>query len=139
MAFIPEKMEDKRNFETPEQFPTTASETYVLGEVLQLTNGKLHIAAVTSAGKQTFISCQDYVAPASGNLPLAVYRITPEMIFKAPCYATNAGTTIGDMVTLHTDGLQVTATTGSGCFKVIDLLGSGATYVLGRFATVAGS
>jgi hypothetical protein len=69
-----------------------------------------------------------------------VYRIQPNMVFRVKSYANNSSGVIGTLVTLHTDELQVTATTTNGVFEIIDLLGNGAagTEILGRFPTAAG-
>ena len=140
MAFKLEKNMSGANFEKYEVWPTTASETYTLGEVLTLASGKLTAAGDDTDGTQKFICGTSYVAPSSGNLPIPVYRITPSMIFRVKSYANNSSTALGTLVTLHTDELQVTATSTKGCFEIIDLLGSGAagTEVLGRFPTAAG-
>lgn len=128
------------NFEQYERYPTTASETYSLGEVLKLSAGKLTAADVNSSGQQLFICGCDYEAPASGQQPIPVYRIQPTMIFRVKSYANNSATAIGALVTLHTDRLQVTATTTNGVAEIVDLLGDGTagSEIQVRFPTAAG-
>lgn len=140
MAFKLERVLSAPNFEQYEMYPTTASETYKTGEVLTLTSGAVTKAGVSTDGTQKFICGADYVAPATGNKPIAVYRITPEMVFRVPSQADNSASAIGALVTLHTDALQVTATGTKGVFEIVDLLGSGAATkeILGRFPTTAG-
>lgn len=140
MAFKLERVLSAPNFEQYELYPTTANETYKQGEVLTIASGKVTAAGDDTSGTQMFICGADYVAPASGNLPIPVYRIQPNMVFRVKSYANNSSGVIGTLVTLHTDELQVTATTTNGVFEIIDLLGDGAagTEILGRFPTAAG-
>lgn len=128
------------NFEVPESYEPTASETFYEGEVLKLSSGTLTKASADSDGTQVFMCLENYVAPASGAKKIHVYRILPTHVFKVESYADNSSTAKGALVTLHTDGLQVTATTTKGVFEILSLCGDGSagTYVEGRFPTAAG-
>ena len=140
MAFMLQKDQSGKGFEIPEVFPSTASETYVVGEILTMTSGALTKAAVDTDGTQLFVCDQDYVAPATLNKSIAAYRIKPSMIFKVLSYADNSSTVLGTLVTAHTDLLQVTATSTKGICQVLDLLGDGTatSKILVRFPTTAG-
>lgn len=129
-----------QNFEITESLPTTASETYTEGEALTLASGALTKAGVDSDGTQMFIALESYAAPATGNRKLFVDRILPTKLYQVKSQADNSATAIGAQVTLHTDRLQVTATTTKGVFEVVDLLGDGeaGTEIIGRFPTAAG-
>lgn len=140
-GFKLEKIENSGgNFDIIEYFPSTANETYTLGEVLTMTSDAMTAAGDDSDGTQKFICQEAYVAPASGNRKIAVSRILPTKIYRVLSYADNSSTAIGTLVTLHTDEAQVTATSTKGVFEITDKLGSGAagTEVLGRFPTAAG-
>lgn len=89
------------------------SEVCVLGEALKLTGGKLAKAGATD--KVSFI-CAGPAREHDKKIP--VIRVTPNIEFKTTSTATVADTLIGTAVTLHTDGLQVTATTESGVFTI---------------------
>ena len=106
MAFILAKMDVGL---TPpiEHKPVTESESIALGEALVLSGGKLTKCGATS--RPTFVA----VGPAvDGEAP--VIRVQDYMEFEsslgvAPAEQTTVA--VGNKVTLHTDGLQVTATT----------------------------
>lgn len=100
-----------------EELPSTASETYTIGEALVLSSGALTKCGATATPE--FISVEAYVAPSSGNKNLKVYRVLEDMQFKTTFYADPDAINIGDKVTLHTDGAQVTATTSSGVASVV--------------------
>lgn len=121
------------NFNTTEWKPTTASETYVAGEALVMTSGALTKAGATA--KPEYIAAADYVAPSSGQKKLAVYPALPNHEYLTTFAADATATNEGAKVTLHTDALQVTATTASGVATIVRKLGTGAsgTNVLVRF------
>jgi len=89
----------------------TDGEMFELGEALKFSAGKLTKASGTD--KVTHICAG--VKNASGMIP--VYKVTQDFEFVTTATATVGISSIGTAVTLHTDGLQVTATTG-GVFTV---------------------
>ncbi len=99
--------------------PTTASETYSIGEALSLTGGKLTKCAATVT--PTHIAAQDYIAPATDALPLFVFPVSSDMVFECPVGAAPTTLAIGSKVTLSADALGVTATTTSGVATILDL------------------
>ena len=83
--------------------------------------------AATKAGatvKPTHICAQEYVAPASGNQPIAVYPVLDGYEWITTFAAAPTGIVAGSKVTLHTDSAQVTATTASGVAEVVDMHGA---------------
>ena len=102
-----------------EHLPVTADETINMGEALVLSSGKLTKCGATA--RPAFVA----VGPAvDGEAP--VIRVQDYMEFEttlgvAP--AESATVAVGSKVTLHTDGLQVTATTTSGVAAVTHIAG----------------
>ena len=113
------------NVPETESLPTTASEVYVEGEALVLTDGKLTKASGET--KPTHISLADYTAPESDQEELPCFRITPEMVFDAPIEVSSKVPAVGSKVTLHTDGLGVTDTADSGVATIVHTNGATAT------------
>ena len=116
MAFKPQQS-DIQSTLSIEYYPTTASETYVAGELLKLSSGALTKSGATDA--PLFIAEASYVAPSSGQQPLAVTRIQKTMKYETTNTAALTSVPIGSKVTIHTDGLQVTATTTSGVAEIV--------------------
>lgn len=90
----------------------TAGETVQAGEALSMTNGKLTKCAAAAK--------PDYIAMGGENRQglVPVIRVLPTTIFEVPAQADQSALPAGSKVTLHTDGLQVTATTASGVFTL---------------------
>jgi hypothetical protein len=118
------------NFPPIEMVPTTPSEAYTIGEALVVTNGKLTKAGATA--KPQYFAAKSYVAPASGNEDLPVNTVLPNHEYEAPFAANASAISEGAAVTLHTDGLQITATTTGGVATIVKKLGSGAVGTLAR-------
>lgn len=113
------------NFEKHTSLPTTASEVYKCGEALVISNG-----AVTKCGatvKPTHIAGCDYAAPATGQQPIPCVIIQSSYELITTVNADPSALKIGDKVTLHTDGLQVTATTASGVAEIVNKLSAKAS------------
>jgi len=94
----------------------TAGEAVVLGEALVLSNG-----ALTKCGagdKPEYIA----VGPSVDGMA-QVIKVHPHIVFDTILQADGADLTAGESVTLHTDGLQVTATTG-GKAKIVAMEGT---------------
>ena len=112
------------NFEKYVSLPTTASETYTIGEALVLSSGKVTKCGATAV--PTHIAGCSYAAPASGMQPIPCIPIQKSFELITTAYADPSALNIGDKVTLHTDGLQVTATTTSGVAEIVNKLGAAA-------------
>ena len=122
MAFEFYKSQIKPNSPDVIYKPTTASETYKVGETLKLSSGKVTKASGTD--EPVYVSQADYEAPATGMKDIPVVEINPGQIFRAPLQASGASLVVGDKVTIHTDGLQVTATTTSGVAEILKIEGT---------------
>ena len=111
-----------------EVYAPTTDETISLGEALVLTSGALTKCGATAT--------PEYIARSAGtNKAIAVNRVLEEDIFETTFAADASAVNEGSKVTIHTDGLQVTATTVSGVFYITKKLGTGAsgTKVQGMF------
>lgn len=103
--------------------PSKASTTYKVGDALILSGGVL--VKATGGTKPEYICACNYTAPATGMEPIAVYLITPGMEWDTTFAVAGTSVNVGDVVTIHTDSAQVTATTTGGAAKVIKKYGTG--------------
>ena len=118
------KIENARmNVPEPVFHEVTASEAVVMGEALVLTSGKLTKCGATA--KPEFIAMADCAADATNRL-IPAARVEPNQLYEVPVQAAPTSLVEGSKVTLHTDGLQVTATTTSGVVTVESLNGAAA-------------
>lgn len=132
MAFVIQKsLVGNENQPSITRLPVTASEAYTEGEALVLSSGALTKCGATA--KPTHIAAETKAAAASGDV--YAYEVMPHHVFKTTFAADASSNVVGTLVTLHTDGLQVTATATSGVATIYEKLGSGAsgTDVLVRF------
>lgn len=102
-----------------DRLPVTSGETYARGEALVLTSGTLTKCGATVKPKYIV-----YNPTPDAQGKLLVIKVQPWIKFKTTSTATVAATLIGSAVTLHTDGLKVTATTTSGVFTIRDTDGA---------------
>lgn len=100
--------------------PATASEAYVMGETLKLASGAVTKASGTDTPE--FLCLADMTAEAGDMVP--VMRITELQELETTLAAAGTSLKIGDKVTIHTDGAQVTATTTSGVFLLSQIDGT---------------
>ena len=115
MAFKIHSMDDCR-VPVIEYLPCSAI-TPKVGMALTQTSGKLAIATGTT--KPSYISlCERETACAAGDI-IPVMRVSGDAIFEVPTTAAMTAVNLGDKVTLHTDGLQITATATSGVAEVV--------------------
>ncbi len=116
------KIENARmNQPEPVFHEVTASEAVSVGEALVLTSGKL--TKCGAAVKPAFIAMADLAADAT-NRRIPVCRVESNQVFEVPVNADPTSLKVGDKVTIHTDGLQVTATTTSGVVTIENLNGA---------------
>ena len=87
-----------------------------VGMALAMSSG--HLVKATGTTKPTYISMTDATVATDGDL-VPVIRVDSGIIFETTNTAAMSGVGIGAKVTLHTDGLQVTATTASGVAEVV--------------------
>lgn len=94
----------------------TDGEAATLGEALKVVNGRLTKAAATDTPE--FISMRAQAAETPAKTILPVIRVTEMDEYETTSTTAVASTSVGQKVTLHTDGAQVTATTASGVFLI---------------------
>lgn len=104
------------------KLPTTASESYKIGEALKLSSGALTKAS--GASKPEYICAENYDAPATGNKAINVYVVEPNQVWEVPVTfsSTAVAIVLGTKVTLHTNGEGVTDVTTNGVATVLDTL-----------------
>lgn len=108
----------------------TDAEAYLYGEALKLTSGRLTKCGPTDV--PVFICMADRAAEATAITPIPLTRVQKDVMqFAAEATATVAATLVGQKVTLHTDGVKVTATTASGVAEIVST--DGATNVVVTF------
>ena len=116
------KIENGRmNVPEPVYHDVKDDEAVEYGEALVLTDGKLTKCGATTA--PTHISMGVLAADAK-NRNLATARVEKNQLYEVPVTADPTALKAGDKVTLHTDGLQVTATTASGVITVESVNGA---------------
>lgn len=93
-----------------------------VGMALIQTSGNLAVA--TGANAPTYISmCERESACTAGEL-IPVIRVDKGTIYETSFAAAATSIKLGAKVTLHTDGMQVTATTASGVAEVVYMDGT---------------
>ena len=118
------KIENARmNVPEPVFHEVTEDEAVVMGDALVLTNCKLTKCGATV--KPEFIAMADCAADAAKRL-IPAARVEPNQLYEVPVQAAPTSLVEGSKVTLHTDGLRVTATTTSGVVTVESLNGAAA-------------
>ena len=95
-----------------------------IGMALIQSGGNLAVASGTTA--PTYVSMIEKETPCTAGDIIPVMRVLPDMMFETTFQAAASSVKLGDKVTLHTDGLQVTATTASGVAEVVGMDGTAA-------------
>lgn len=104
-----------------EYLPASAI-TPKVGMALTQSGGQLALASGTTA--PTYLSmCEKDSACTAGDI-IPVIRVNRDMIFETTFAAAATSIKLGDKVTLHTDGEQVTATTTNGVAEVVYMDGT---------------
>ena len=96
-----------------EYLEKTAGETVQAGEALSVANGKLTKCAATVKPEYIAMGGEN----RSGLVP--VIRVLATTIFEVPAQADQSALGAGSKVSLHTDGMQVTAATANGVFTLM--------------------
>ena len=113
----------RMNVPEPVFHDVTDDEAVEIGEALVLTAGKFTKCGATAT--PTHIAMGSLAADAKKRT-LAAARVEKNQLYEVPVTAAPTALNVGDKVTLHTDGLQVTATTTSGVVTVENLNGAAA-------------
>lgn len=104
-----------------EYLPASAI-TPKVGMALTQTNGRLELPTDTTA--PTYISmCEKDSECTAGDI-IPVIRVGKDMILETTFADAATSIKLGDKVTLHADGLQVTATTTDGVAEVVYMDGT---------------
>ncbi len=106
-----------------EYHPASGKLTPKAGMALKLESGKLAMA--NGADEVKYISMCDRDSACEDGERIPVIRAGGDIIFETTAYKAMSGVNVGDKVQVHTDGLQVTATTG-GCAEVVYKAGDAA-------------
>lgn len=120
MAFYIQQVDGGRN-PGHEYLPAGAIVPKV-GMALTVTGGKLSIASGTTA--PSYISMIEKEEALTDGDVIPVMRVLPDMMFQTTFQAAATSIKLGDKVTIHTDGLQVTATTTGGVAEVVQMDGT---------------
>ena len=115
MAFIPYSYDDGQP--RPWEYIPCDDIAVSVGMALYQDTGLLKKA--TGATKPAYISMINKTVAAEGDL-IPVIRVDHGIVFETSNSASFSGAKVGTKVTLHTDALQVTATTTSGVAEIID-------------------
>lgn len=110
-----------RNSNTPLEYLAAGAIALKVGMALVVENGLLAVAS--GAKKPQYISMANFDTVASGT-QVPVIRVNSDTIFETENQADFASIKVGDKVTLHTDGMQVTATKTSGVAEVVAIGGT---------------
>ena len=86
----------------------------------------LILAVASGTTAPTYVSMIEKETPCTVGDIIPVMRVLPDMMFETTFQAAASSVKLGDKVTLHTDGLQVTATTASGVAEVVGMDGTAA-------------
>ncbi len=116
-GFIPHSNSDGR-VQPWEYLPATGSTKPDIGLALVLSSGKLAKASGTT--KPTYICMMEAPAAVAAGTLIPVIKVAPDQVFECTNQASLSAVAIGAKVTIHTDGLQVTATTTSGVATIVD-------------------
>ena len=106
-----------------ELMPCTAM-VHQVGQAMVMSGGKLALA--TGTKKPEFICNQQAKAACEAGEMVAVTRVAGDIVYQPPLAAAGASLKVGDKVTIHTDGEQVTATTEGGVAQIVRMGGTAA-------------
>lgn len=120
MAFLTHKADGGR---VPglEYLPCAAI-TPKLGMAMVQTGGNLTTAS--GSAMPTYISMVEKENACTAGDIIPVFRVLPDMVFETTFQAAASALKLGDLVTIHTDGLQVTATKTSGVAEIVEMDGT---------------
>lgn len=120
MAFMLARVND--GHVPPWEYLPCSAITPKVGMAMVLSSGKLAKCGATA--KPEFICMREESAAVSAGDIVPVIRVDEDQTFETTNTASFASINIGDVVTLHTDGLQVTATKTDGVAKVVGMDGT---------------
>lgn len=122
MAFLTHKADGGR-IPGLEYLPCAAI-TPKIGMALIQSGGNLTTASGSSM--PTYISMVEKEAACTAGDIIPVFRVLPDMVFETTFQAAASALKLGDLVTIHTDGMQVTATKTNGVAEIVEMGGTNA-------------
>lgn len=93
-----------------------------VGMAMVLSGGNLAMATGTT--RPTHISMREQDTPCTAGDMIYTIRAESDIIFETTFAAAASAIKVGDKVTIHTDGLQVTATKDGGVAEVVHIFDS---------------
>ena len=116
----------------PIEYMPAGAITPKMGMALTMSGGNLAIASGTTV--PSYVSMVECESALTAGTVIPVIRVMPDMIWETAAQAALTSIKLGDKVTLHTDGMQVTATKTNGVAEVVDMDGTNVgSRVLVRF------
>ena len=116
----------------PIEYMPAGAITPKMGMALTMSGGNLAIASGTTV--PSYVSMVECESALTAGTVIPVIRVLPDMIWETAAQAALTSIKLGDKVTLHTDGMQVTATKTNGVAEVVDMDGTNVgSRVLVRF------
>ena len=111
----------RQNVPEPEYLDVKSGEAVEIGEALVLSSGVLTKCGATAAPQYIAMGA---VAGSATKREIAACRVEKNQVFEVPVSAAPTALVPGAKVTLHTDAMQVTATTSDGVVTVVALNGA---------------
>ena len=108
----------------PIEYLPAGAITPKMGMALTMSGANLAIASGTTV--PSYVSMVECESALTAGTVIPVIRVLPDMIWETAAQAALTSIKLGDKVTLHTDGLQVTGTTASGVAEVVYMDGTAA-------------
>lgn len=112
---------DDKGANAPVEYLPAGAGSYTPG--LALTQSAGLLAAATGTTAPSYISCFEGTLAAGGE-EIPVVRVNHDQIWATTWAAAATAIKLGNKVTLHTDGGQVTATTTNGVAEVVGMDGT---------------
>lgn len=106
-----------------EEQPCSAIQPQV-GMAMVMSSGQL--VKATGTTKPTYISVTQRGAAVTAGELIQVIRVNAETIFETEFAAAATSLKLGNKVTIHTDAMQVTATTTDGIAEIVAMYGTAA-------------
>lgn len=120
MAFLIHSTDDGHAL--PWEYLPCSAITPKVGMALTQSSGNLALASGTTAPTYISMTERDTACTAGDLIP--VVRVQKDTVYETTLAASGASLKVGDRVTLHTDGMQVTATTTSGVAEIVEIIGT---------------
>lgn len=111
----------RQNVPEPEYLDVKSGEAVEIGEALVLSSGVLTKCGATAAPQYIAMGA---VAGSATKREIAACRVEKNQVFEVPVTDAPAELVPGAKVRLHTDAMQVTATTTDGVVTVVALNGA---------------